>query len=513
MKNYKNFPNLTISLRTYYGLLGLAFLLAIISQYMLFAKGFYSLVYDESARSLMSDNLTLKTALEPFIWPPFYKIITGLFLKVYDDLLFAPRLMTMVFGLLTLGALILLSKTLFQNKIIDILTAFLSIYVPHRFLLSIAPMAEIYFYFFIILGSVFLIRWLREEKDWQVIGVSTCFFLASTVRYEGCFFSLVFLLFLTYRLIFSRQISLRLFSFNAIILIMFPGFWVINSWASYGSLSNLSITRMQAIAIGMKTSTLLRNLPLTQFLRDLVMAPILIGGFIALLVMGNRDRALRVWGSLLFSPLLILTFVSLITKSVAGAAWWRMGGTWTLLILPFAAYVLKRFSDRFTNSRAKQVLVISVLLCMLPFMAQNHYLYNRAHLRMQEDFQTGLYLRKVFSQDSQKVLIESESLPYLNVMVASNMPEQFILQTGNDPVKVAVYLGGRKNYWKENYEEIYEAYVKPKYALGSDLNYQLLKAQNIGYLLLQSSEYKDASREHNLREISRFGKWTLYKIL
>ena len=170
---------------------------------------------------------------------------------------------------------------------------------------------------------------------------------------------------------------------------------------------------------------------------------------------------------LLFSPLLILTFVSLITKSVAGAAWWRMGGTWTLLILPFAAYVLKRFSDRFTNSRAKQVLVI----------------------------------------------IESESLPYLNVMVASNMPEQFILQTGNDPVKVAVYLGGRKNYWKENYEEIYEAYVKPKYALGSDLNYQLLKAQNIGYLLLQSSEYKDASREHNLREISRFGKWTLYKIL
>ena len=178
MKNYKNFPNLTISLRTYYGLLGLAFLLAIISQYMLFAKGFYSLVYDESARSLMSDNLTLKTALEPFIWPPFYKIITGLFLKVYDDLLFAPRLMTMVFGLLTLGALILLSKTLFQNKIIDILTAFLSIYVPHRFLLSIAPMAEIYFYFFIILGSVFLIRWLREEKDWQVIGVSTCFFLA-----------------------------------------------------------------------------------------------------------------------------------------------------------------------------------------------------------------------------------------------------------------------------------------------------------------------------------------------
>lgn len=56
----------------------------------------------------MSADLTLARAVEPLIWPPFYKIFVGAALKIYDDLFLTPRILTQIAGLLNLGALVFL---------------------------------------------------------------------------------------------------------------------------------------------------------------------------------------------------------------------------------------------------------------------------------------------------------------------------------------------------------------------------------------------------------------------
>ena len=135
----------------YYGILTLIFILAIISQYAVFNQGFYSVSFDESARALMSDELNLRNAIEPFVWPPVYKIFTGLVLKLYDDLFFIPRIIAFISGLLVLVELIILSDILFGDRLINIATTTLGLYLRHRFIFSIAPMSDIYFNLFILL--------------------------------------------------------------------------------------------------------------------------------------------------------------------------------------------------------------------------------------------------------------------------------------------------------------------------------------------------------------------------
>src|SRR3954465_1720591 len=55
--------------------------------------GFYRVEADESARSLMAWELSWRSALEPWVWPPFYKIVVGLFLKLQGDIFLGPRIL------------------------------------------------------------------------------------------------------------------------------------------------------------------------------------------------------------------------------------------------------------------------------------------------------------------------------------------------------------------------------------------------------------------------------------
>src|SRR3712207_3092799 len=92
----------------------------------LYLAGFHRMEADESARSLMAWELSWRNALEPWIWPPFYKIVVGLLLRLYDDVFLAPRLLAGAAGIGLLLVLVALARALFRRPATAVATAALA---------------------------------------------------------------------------------------------------------------------------------------------------------------------------------------------------------------------------------------------------------------------------------------------------------------------------------------------------------------------------------------------------
>lgn len=323
------------------------------------------------------------------------------------------------------------------------------------------------------------------------------------------------LVFLTYRWIRSSRPCTTWFFVNALILSIFPALWIADSLLFYGSFDNLSVARIQGGASGKAVLHALEVNHLGRFLLDVASTPLFVG-LLILAFLSWSDRRLPTWAGVLFAPLVVITGVVVATKSVAVGAPWRLDGPWALLLLPFLAYWLKAFAERFPEKHRRRVLIPAVLVCALGFALESFDLvltYRGDNRFTRDERAAGRYTQALFDRGSEKVLIESETLRYLNVLVASNRPEQFVLNTGSDPVRIALYAH-RGQYWKKHDPAIYDTYVKPKYELSNGLSAEILTRNHIGYVMLHSSIYKlRAEANPDLAEIAKFGEWQLYQVL
>lgn len=130
----------------------------------LLSKEFFALSADESGHTLEAYDWYKHDGQLFSIWLPFHKVVNGIALKIHYDLLVTPRIMSGLFGLLTLLSLIVLSHQLFENKIVAILTGFLATLFLPIAVFSVLPLIEIYFFFFIILSIACFLLWRRKEK-------------------------------------------------------------------------------------------------------------------------------------------------------------------------------------------------------------------------------------------------------------------------------------------------------------------------------------------------------------
>ena len=177
--------------RTYLAALAAVLAAALVLQLGLFGIGFHRVSFDESARSLMALDLSWANALEPFIWPPFYKLFVGLFLKLWGDVFLVPRLLVGAAGLLAILALVRLSDLLFGDRRVNLLTAVLAVAFPHRLIFSVAPLSDIYAYLFLLAAAGCVLAWLRRGSVAQLLLGCACVLGAETVRFEVGSFAVV----------------------------------------------------------------------------------------------------------------------------------------------------------------------------------------------------------------------------------------------------------------------------------------------------------------------------------
>ena len=113
-----------------------------------------------------------------------------------------------------------------------------------------------------------------------------------------------------------------------------------------------------------------------------------------------------------------------------------------------------------------------------------------------DDLAAGRYVRAQLSEqtpgNSQKVLIESDIWSYVNVIIASQQPERFILNSGFDPV----------------------AHPEPLLNPDEPFNGTTLRRMDVGLFVFRREDYKDyldASTE--IKRLNDFGPWTVYSFI
>ena len=266
--------------------------------------GFHRVGFDESARSLMALDLSWANALEPFVWPPFYKLFVGAVLKLWDDVFLVPRLLAGLAGLLAVLALVRLSDLLFGDRRVNLLTALLAVAFPHRLIFSIVPMSDIYGYLFLLLAAGCALAWLRRGSAAQLLLGCACLLGAQTARFEAGFFALALFALVLHRWLMRRELGFGAVAAATALLFAFPAFWIANSYLWYGSLENLGITSKQYAATfganrvqALYLSPIGRNLAL-----DLLWNPLMLGGLAMLARAAARDAAARAWAIAFGAP-------------------------------------------------------------------------------------------------------------------------------------------------------------------------------------------------------------------
>jgi len=496
--------------------------LALVVQLGLYRLGFYRVTADESARSLSALRLSWHNALDPWVWPPFYKIFVGLFLKVHSDVFIMPRILVGIAGLALLLILLQLADTLFSDRKVSLLATLLAIPIPDRLIFSVTPMSDIFFYLLLVGASIFILRWLRTGGRWDLIIGCLCLMLASTDRYEACFFAVTLLCYLLKRWLRDRDISLGLLASVSAILLTFPVFWVADSYWWYGSLRNLAVTSWQFLGThGYDYYIAFASSPAGSFIYILLWFPVLLLGVGAFCWLALKDRAIRTWAAIFFVPFPLITAVMIASMSVPSAVPWRTSGAWVFLLLPFTAVALLRTSEWLWEGHARTWGLAGLLLvALVPPVTHTAQIVRRGMLDdamrdWRREREAGLFIMDEFARlGGGKVLIDStDNLDYLDVMTGSTVPERFVLTSAADPLEVANYMPLRTKYYREADAGITRKYFVDQFNLDRGGSTAALARNDVKLVLLRAPTLVHGLESSALVERLRsFGGWVLYRV-
>jgi hypothetical protein len=496
--------------------------LALVVQLGLYSLGLYRVTADESARSLLALRLSWRNALEPWVWPPFYKVFVGLFLKVHRDVFVVPRVLVGIAGLMLLLAMLQLAAALFADRKVSLITMLLAVPIPDRLIFSVTPMSEIFFYLSLIGAGIFVLRWLQAGGRGDLIIGCACLMLASTDRYEACFFAVALLLYLTGRWLWGQSIGLGLLLGASVILLSFPLFWIVDCYWWYGSIRNLGVTSWQFQATdGYDYHTAFVRSPAGSFIKNLLWIPILLLGAAACCWLALKDRVIRAWAAIFFGPLPLITVVMIASMSVPSSVPWRASGAWVFLLLPFTALALARISEWFRQGRSRTVVLTGLLLlALVPPAIRTAQIARSGMLDdglqdWRREREAGLFIKNELARfDDGKVLIDGmNNLDYLDVMAGSTVPERFVLTSGADPLKVANHMPLRDKYYRDANAEIIQKYFGDLFDLDRGGSIEALTGSNIKLVLVRTPRLvQGLGSSAFLERLRDFGGWVLYRM-
>jgi hypothetical protein len=496
--------------------------LALVVQLGLYRLGFYRVTADESARSLLALRLSWHNALDPWVWPPFYKIFVGLFLKVHSDVFIVPRILVGIAGLVVLLAMLQLAQTLFADRNVSLITTLLAMPIPDRLIFSVTPMSDIFFYLLLVGASIFILRWLQAGGRWDLIIGCVCLMLASTDRYEACFFAVTLLFYLTGRWLRGHDIGLGLLAAVSTILLTFPVFWAADCYWWYGSLHNLAVTSWQFLGThGYDYYTALACSPAGSFIYILLWFPLLLLGVVAFCWLALKDRVIRAWAAIFFVPFPLVSAVMIASMSVPSAVPWRTSGAWVFLLLPFTALALVRTSEWLWEVRARTWGLAGLLLvALVPPVIHTAQIVRRGMLDdamrdWRREREAGLFIMDQLARlGGGKVLIDStDNLDYLDVMTGSTVPERFVLTSAADPLEVANYMPLRTKYYREADAGIIHKYFADQFDLDRGGSTEALARNDVKLVLARAPGLVHGLEGSALVERLRsFGGWVLYRV-
>lgn len=457
---------------------------------LLYAQGFYGISWDDAGRTLDAFEWRQHPELHATAWLPFHRILMGAALAAFPDLFVTPRVVTFLFGLASLGLLTWLADELFRNRRITIATAlFGAVFMP-RVVLTLAPLSCVPFSCVIVGAMAALARWLRTATRASLVLAACAFAVSTTIRYEGWAFAAAFALMVwACRWTQPHRVGWSDVALSAIVVSIFPLLWMAVSAAESGG----------ALAAVDKNGTayadwllVLRKNPLTELvvINALTLNAI---GLWSTIVRARRDARFRRFLFVAATPLLLISVALLMAKRAQSGPSWRMIVVWSLLLVPFTVdtvHSLTRRLPRFGRPLAAAALVGLALLSL--FGTHRMYWQSRwAIPPITRDIGRDLSARLATYPKEARVLIESSSYSFLNLLVSSQQPDRFI----NNSVP--------------------EVEDDPSAIVAADrpLSLPELQRRNIRVLVFRTRALRDRlDGEPALRRVADYGEWSVYEL-
>ncbi|TLU74416.1 hypothetical protein [Lichenicoccus roseus] len=498
--------------------LGLIILLAAAAQFGLFDLGLYRITSDESARILTAWGMTRSNALEPFLWPPFYKLFVGSAMRIFPDIFLTPRILVGVTGLVCLASLTWLATALFQDRKVSLVAAILAVLAPQRLIFSVVPLSDIYYFLFVISAAACAASWLRSNRSRFLLLACLFILLAETVRFESGLFAAFLEVLLLYRVGIARDLRIATFLGASVLLFVFPALWALNSFVWYGSLSNLGVVTQQFVGMfGHDYIQALKWAPLRWFIQDTLWNPLTIAGILVVLILSVRQRAMLLWSMVFLLPLLVFSVTTVVSLSTPTAATWRTSGVWTLMMLPFDAVAACWIGGILAQSfRVPRVALAGLLiLAILPnavrslWYTRDGLFNNETHLAHQER-QLDRYVDKKLSHTraGEALIDSSTNLDYLDVLAFARHPDRLLLTGGGDPIRIGFYEPMRTAYAGRPEADFY---LKDRFGLAHGGDLRALNAHHVSLIVVRNPAFIAALDTSPLAtRLRSFNDWTVY---
>lgn len=499
---------------------------ALVLHFGLLAAGFVRLSNDEAVRVLMSLSLTPENALEPWIWPPLHKWILALALRLHEDVIWVPRLLSIGFALGLLVVLLRLAALLSRDTRVLLATAALALVTPYRLLLGTVPMADIIMLFLLIAGAEPVLAWMQGARPAAMLAGCALVGLATAVRYEAWFVAATLGLMLAWRWWRGQRVSFGQLIAAGVLICWFPLFWMADSWIWYGSFDNLFITpeEFQAIAgeDARRLALLLNPLgrPLWQ---ELAFNPATWIGAATLTILARRDAAMRGFAAGFMTALPLMSATMLATTAVSLAATWRLVGIWSLMLLPFGALGLVWLAD-WAAARWRLSTTVALGAVLLPAVALlavrdlrliRSESYNWETRTWRNDAEAGrAAVAELRRLGGGLIVVDSlNNLDFLDVMVGSGAPRLFVNSADAPSAGVALHVPMARHLNEVGDAVKVDLYLADRFGLARGGDIAALAARDIRLVLLRDSGARaafDASPQAEL--VRAWPDWALYRI-
>jgi len=171
-----------------------------------------------------------------------------------------------------------------------------------------------------------------------------------------------------------------------------------------------------------------------------------------------------------------------------------MTGVWSMLLIPFTAHFVLSQERRFSTSTGKRFCTYGLmLLTFVMFLLHLDYLKRDSRWAFpRSERAAGQYLNDLLAiHPTTKILIESSGFFYLNLMIASQHPEAFVLNSIPE---------------RPDEEPPIISHAKP-------VDESALTNRGIGILVFKTQSYKDLLKRHtNVVKRADFGDWSIYQL-
>jgi hypothetical protein len=338
------------------------------------------------------------------------------------------------------------------------------------------------------------VRWLYNRKTIDLLLTAVLLGTSTSCRYEGWVFAFLFagsLFFVQTDK--TRLLHIPLLAVSMLIVAIFPVYWIITSYFKTNTIfafATATITRYTRSTEQSFIKLVWRN-PASQFVYQNLMTLNFIG-IIALAKLSYRQKKIRQFFLLFISILAFLSFLGLFGKALPTHNPWRIPVALSCMIIPFTAYWIVHSLKKF--SRSARLLHYGIPAIILLASIVQLSVMTRKPSFTRYEYEAGRFLQSKLiglHSDSSKVLIETCDWPYIDIILASNLPDRFLYNTGFEPHFPTPPL--MNSY----------GFVNGKHPYNAGIRFFAFKSKIPSILLSTKS----------VQEIGRYGPWVLYEVV